>query len=157
MRPSTIEMISSPFQTLCCFQPVGDEQPYLLAAAGSIVTSFNLKDGSVLSRWPASNHGLQSSSADNGDGGRPAKRQKLDEDIPTEISREESEESIEIISERKKGERRKPKIESATLPNVSHLLVTSNGKSAVCVTGEDKSVTVFDLTARGVLNLKSRR
>src|ERR1700761_5905476 len=139
-------MVPSPFQTLCCVQPAGNQQPFLLAASGPVISTFDLKDGSLLSQWPPSkteNH-EQNGLPRNGVDSRPAKRQKLDEAAPAELSRAESEESIEIISERKKGERRKPKVENSTLPNVSHIIVTSTGKTVIAATGEDKSVTVFD-------------
>ena len=70
---------------------------------------------------------------------------------------EELEESIEFISERTKGERRKPCEESSILPNVSHIVSTSNGQTVVSVTCEDKAVNVFDVQSEGTLELKSRR
>jgi hypothetical protein len=151
-------MVAAPFQILCCVQPVGNQQPFLLAASGHLISTFNLKDGSLLSQWPtAEEHQNQNGSRGNSDGGRPAKRQRLGEDAPMGLPREDSEESIEIISERKKGERRKPKVENTTLPNVSHIAITSNGQTAICVTIEDKSVTIFDIQSGGILGLKSRR
>ncbi|OCT48234.1 tRNA (guanine-N(7)-)-methyltransferase non-catalytic subunit TRM82 [Cladophialophora carrionii] len=151
-------MVAAPFQTLCCVQPVENQQPFLLAASGPLISTFNLKDGSLLSQWPRSKEEQdQNGTTADGDADRPAKRQRLEEDAPVELPREESEESIEIISERKKGERRRPKVEHTTLPNVSHIVVTSNGKTVICVTSEDKSITVFDVQLGGVLDLKSRR
>ena len=152
-------MVPCPFQTLCGVQPLGDEQPFLLAASGPYINSFHLKTGSLLSQWPPAKEIGQSLNgiASHGEEGRPAKRQKLDEDDLPELPREDTEESIDFISERKKGERRKPKVETSTLPNVSHIVVTSNGKTAICVTGEDKAVTVFDLNSSGVMDLKSQR
>ena len=152
-------MVACPFQTLCCVQPVGDQQPFLLAASGPIVSSFNLKDGSLLNQWPPIEKELQTLNgvATHDEEDRRPKRQKLEEDDPTELAREESEGSIIIISEREKGERRMPKVESSTLPNVSQIVVTSNGKIAIFVTGEDKSVNVFDVHSEGTLTLKSRR
>ncbi|KAJ9614490.1 tRNA (guanine-N(7)-)-methyltransferase non-catalytic subunit trm82 [Cladophialophora chaetospira] len=150
-------MVASPFQTLCCVQPVEDEQAFLLAASGPIITTFDLKHGSFLSRWPPSKDEIHHIATNEDEEDRPAKRQKLDEDLPAELHREESEESIEIISERKKGERRKPKVESSTLPNVSHIIVTSDGKTVIAVTAEDKSVSVFDIQTGGVLNLRNKR
>lgn len=147
-------MYASPFQTLCGVQPVGHQKPFLLAASGPIISSFNLKDGSLLSQWPRSK---KDSGSTNGEEGPSPKRRRLDEDRPEGLSREESEESLVFISERKKGERRKPKVESSTLPNVSHILVTSDAKTAICVTSEDKSITVFDLMSEGVLELKNQR
>ena len=150
-------MIHSPFQRLCCIQPVGDQQPFLLAASGPCISSFDLRDGSLLSQWSPSaeedrDHG---GTTTNGEG-PPTKRRKIEADVPEEVPREESDESVEIISERKKGERRKPKVENSTLPNVSHIVTTSNGKTVICVTGEDKTVTVLEVQS-GVLSMKTRR
>ncbi|KIW76600.1 hypothetical protein Z517_09044 [Fonsecaea pedrosoi CBS 271.37] len=152
-------MVLYPFQKLCCVQPVDGQHPFLLAASGPVVNSLNLKDGTLLSEWrPFDEEDEEYDEArTNGEEARPPKRRKIGDGPRGEPSHLESEDSIEIISERKKGERRKPKVENTTLPNVSHIIATSDGKTAICVTAEDKSVIVFDVLARGVLHLKSRR
>ncbi|KIX96574.1 uncharacterized protein Z520_07840 [Fonsecaea multimorphosa CBS 102226] len=152
-------MVPWPFQKLCCVQPADGQQPFLLAASGPVINSLSLKDGSLLNRWPPSDPEDEEydEASTNGQETRPPKRRKLGEGTRGELAHQESEDSIEIISERKKGERRKPKVENTTLPNVSHIITTSDGKTAICVTGEDKSVLVFDVLTGGVLNLKSQR
>ncbi|OAP54696.1 hypothetical protein AYL99_11144 [Fonsecaea erecta] len=152
-------MVLCPFQKLCCVQPVDGQQPFLLAASGPVINSLCLKDGSFLSRWSPSDREDEEydQAAANGQEARASKRRKIGEEFRGELPHQESEDSIEIISERKKGERRKPKVENTTLPNVSHIITTSDGKTAICVTGEDKSVIVFDVLTGGVLHLKSQR
>lgn len=146
-------MLASPFQMLCGVQPSGDQNPFLLAASGPMISSFNLKDGSLLSQWPLSK---KESGSTNSEEGPSPKRRKLDEDDAEGLSREDSDSPVFIL-ERKKGERRKPKVESSALPNVSHILVTSDAKTAICVTSEDKSITTFDLLSEGVLVLRTQR
>ena len=152
-------MVACPFQALCCVQPVENQRPFLLAASGPTIGSFDLKDGSLLAQWlpqKLNNEKYGNNIRDDVEG-RPAKRQKLYEEAPAELRPEESEESIEIISERKKGERRWPKVESSTLPHVSHLVATSDAKTVIGVTTEDKAVIVFDVQMGGVLTERSRR
>lgn len=152
-------MVNSPFQKLCCIQPVDGRPPFLLAASGPFINSFNLRDGSLLSQWPRAEGERETEQQEapaNGDEDRPAKRQRID-DGPADLSQNNSDDSIEFVSERKKGERRKPKIESSKLPNVSHLLVTSDATSVIAVTAEDKTLSVFDVRNEGILDLKNRR
>ncbi|KAK7887548.1 tRNA (guanine-N(7)-)-methyltransferase non-catalytic subunit trm82 [Exophiala xenobiotica] len=153
-------MSRGPFQTLCCVQPVDGQQPFLLAARGPVISSFNLKDGSLLDQWPRLK-GANTQDGDagmmNGDDGPPAKRRRMEDDGPAQALREDTEESIEIISERKKGERQKPKVENSKLPNVTHVVVTSTAATVITVTAEDKSINVFSVGNAGVLNLQSQR
>jgi hypothetical protein len=153
-------MVACPFQTLCSVEPVGEQPPFLLAASGPILSSFDLKDGSLMNQWPTDQNGGEdytTTTTDGGEESRPTKRQKLENDHPSELHREDSDDSIEIISERKKGERRRPKVESSKLATVSHILASRDGKTAIVVTGEDKTITVFDIVNGGKLSQKSRR
>jgi tRNA (guanine-N(7)-)-methyltransferase subunit TRM82 len=149
-------MVASPFQQLCCVQPTESSTPFLLAAAGSLISSFDLRDGSLIACWPREKEHLPLTGIDAaGEDGPPSKKRKLD--LEPNLSREASEESLEIISERRKGERRRPKVESTVQANVSHLITTSGGKHVVCVTAEDKSIKVFDVENRQILKLRSER
>lgn len=152
-------MPSYPFQKLCCVQPVNNQQPFLVAASGPLIISFGLNDGSVLGRWPNQDSTTQDESSEGatGNGNRASKRRKLDTEDTTRLSRQSSEDSIEIISERKKGERRKPKVESTQQPNISHLLATSDGTTVIAVMAEDKSVNVFEVKSESTLKLQSKR
>ncbi|KIX04194.1 uroporphyrinogen decarboxylase [Rhinocladiella mackenziei CBS 650.93] len=153
-------MLQHPFQALCCVQPVGGQQPFLLAASGPIINTFNLKDGSLLSQWPRTdNDDSEQHATSRVDGGeaRPSKRPKIEGEDQPESSHQHSDDSIEIISERKKGERRKPKVESSKLPNVSHIITTSDGATVIVLTAEDKSIGVFKVRSWGRLDLLSRR
>ena len=90
-------------------------------------------------------------------GVHPNKRIKLDHEPNGNISREESVESIEIKVERRKGERRQPKVEQSKPANVSHILATYNGDALVAVTADDKAIHVFDIKDRGELAQRSCR
>ncbi|KAI1612624.1 hypothetical protein EDD37DRAFT_625328 [Exophiala viscosa] len=154
-------MNQHPFQKICCVQPVNDEQPFLLAAAGPVISTFNLRDGSILSQLPPmeveeATEGDGPSDA-NGDGSRPSKRRRIEVEGQAGLSRNESEDSVEIISERKKGERRKPKVESSKLPNITHIIATSDAARAITVTAEDKCINVFSVSSAGILTLQSQR
>lgn len=144
-----------PFQKLCCVQPVDGQQPFLLAASGAVISSFNLKDGSLLSRWPP----LANEDEDRikREGTRPTKRRKIEEGNHAELSRDNLEDSVEDKTERMKSERRKLKIESSKLLNVSHIVTTSDGVNVIAVTGEDKAVGVFNVRAGGILELLNQR
>ena len=152
--------MGSPFQKLCCIQLVNGQQPFLLAASGSVILSLDLKNGSILSRWPNEQNGNAAeldSELINGDSERPSKRRKVASEESITLSREASESSIEIISERKKGERRKPKVETAKKANISHLITSSDGATVVAVTAEDKTINVFQVQSPGELVLASQR
>ena len=108
----------------------------------------------------------------------PTKRRKLDSTTSTEgqagdssvmfnqssehqetLSRRSSQDSISITTERKKGERRRPKPpQSSESPaaNVSHIIRAGDGELLVVITAEDKAITVYDITPQG-LHFKSRR
>ena len=154
-------MDQHPFQEVCCVQPVNDEQPFLLAAAGPVISAFNLRDGSILSQWPPTE--VEDVVEDdgpsyvNGDGIRTSKRRRIEVAGQAGLSRNDSEDSVEIISERKKGDRRKPKVESSKLPNITHIIATSDAATVITVTAEDKSINVFSVGSGGVLTLQSQR
>ncbi|KAK5062988.1 hypothetical protein LTR84_005064 [Exophiala bonariae] len=152
-------MASCPFQKLCWVHPVDDQPPFLVTASGPLLISLDSKDGSVLSQWPkqdeTTQHKYSQESTENGE--RSTKRQKLDTDDHVALSRQTSQDSIEIISERKKGERRKPKVETTKQPNFSHLVATSDGTTVVGVMTEDKSINVFQVLSAGELSLQSKR
>lgn len=153
-------MAQYPFQKLCCVRPVDDQPPFLLAASGSAIYSFDLKTGSSLFQWPqmtiagdnAKDHSTQSEGED-----RPTKRRKVGTDSNGTLSREATDDSIEIISERQKGERRQAKVETPSLPTVSHLISTSDATTVVALTAEDKCVNVFKVEPGGHLKLLSKR
>lgn len=152
-------MARYPFQKLCWVHPVDDQPPFLLAASGPLLISLDSKDGSILNRWPeqdnATQHDGSQESTENDQ--RSTKRRKLETDNDAALSRQTSQDSIEIISERIKGERQKPKIETMKQPNFSHLLATSDGTTVVGVMSDDKSINVFHVLSAGRLNLQSKR
>lgn len=135
----------------------------VLAAIGPCIQSLSLEKGNVLSLWPRDENDDSTDDEQSGEEERPMKRLKLDNTGPASLGREGSEvseASIEIIAEgkqRQKGERRRPKIAETTLPNVSHLVVTSNGDKAITVTAEDKAVRVFSVSRSGRLRQLSSR
>jgi hypothetical protein len=139
-----------PFQKLCCAPPASShDQPLLFAASGPNIFTFQLQGGKCTSRWSAieGSHNALINSVPN-----PHKRQKLDLEQNDNLSREDSEESIEIISERRKGERKKPKAEKPKTANVSHILATSDRQTLLAVTAEDKTIHVFEISGNdGVL------
>ena len=146
-----------PFQKLCLVPKTMERPSLLLAAAGPSILTYDLEIRKVLSHGPPFGEAIskddwQAHASANGPS--PAKRRKLDH---ATLSQEASEESVEIVAERRKGERRKPKIEESRLPNVSHLIATSNGRSVIAITAEDKCITVFSLSSVGKLLIESQR
>ncbi len=139
-----------PFQKLCHVGATPDLPEALLAASGPHICCYDLDKG-LTTRWPAveerndisDNEALQANGDD--DGSRPAKRQRLSGHEEPPLSRQDSEDSVEIISERTKGRRRKPKpVAEVKLPNVSHMIGTGNGKYIVVVTTDDKCIRVLE-------------
>lgn len=153
-------MVRHPFQKLCCIQPVDGRQPFLLAASGPIISTFDLRDGSLLSQWPRSeSHSVErnGSTRANGDEGPPAKRRRVDGETPAELAQQTTDESVEILSEGQNGAQQKPKVESSQVSNISHIIATSNGATVITVTTVDKSINVFNVLDGGVLDLRSQR
>lgn len=155
-----------PFQKLCCINLSGDIH-LLLAATGPHILSLDLKNGGILSKWP--NDGLQSAKKQslgesrNGlmDDDPPAKRRKPNTSDRQQDGQEDdsrgSSISVEFVSERAKGQRRKKKIMKSVLPNVSHIIATRDGCHVVATTAEDKCIRVFELNSSGQLKLLSER
>lgn len=146
-------MTLHPFQKICVAQGDHERPSILLAAAGPSIVTFDLTENTVLAEYSD----VLSACDDADPEPHPAKRRKLDTAQPEPVSRTESEDSVEIVAERQKGERRKPKpTNDATPPNISHLITTSNGDHIVAVTVEDKLIHVLSHSS-GRLMLRSSR
>lgn len=133
---------------------------FLLAASGPTISTISLSDRAILYCWPSStNDSSEDDGSVGGDGDRPNKRRKImnGRDAISRQQSEASDASIEIVAERKKGERKKTKIIDTKLPNVSHITVTTDGKYVVAVTADDKAVRVFDISPKGKLTQRSTR
>lgn len=153
-----------PFQKLCYVGSVEGEKDLLLAATGHRIVSFNLSSGRPLSVWPSdvdvedesdvSEH--DQDDRDQQNGGPPRKKPRLD---PNDIERDagDSPESVEIVAERAKGQRRMAKVLDSKLPNVSHLIATRDKRHVIVVTAEDKCIRVFELRKGGRLKVMSER
>jgi len=139
-----------PFQRLCYFRPTRKESGVLIAATGPYICSFDLVEGRLLSRWPRDQEHDDSSESED-DSGRPRKKQRVSE------AHHSSDDSIEIVSERVKGQRRKTKMVSSKLPNVSHLFATRDGNHVIAVTTDDKCARVFKVGKNGRLRVLSER
>ena len=147
------------FQKLCYFGFTLDGPQLLLAAAGSQIFSFCLRSGDLLAQWPSKDDETGDSDLpENGEDGRedepPSKKRKM---TKSNESSTDSSESVEIVAERAKGQRRKAKVVNATLPKVSHLIATKDKKNVVAVTAEDKCIRVFELRKGARLKLLSER
>lgn len=159
--PSMIMSHYHPFQKLCYICQAGGIS-LLLAAVGPHVLALDLKNGGMVSKWPED----VISSAENGDLARnsmnddpPIKRRKLSPSHEGEHQDSSgSSVSVEFVSERTKGQRRKKKkILKSPSPNISHIISTANGRHVIAVTAEDKRIRVFELTTTGGLKLLSER
>lgn len=148
-----------PAHKICLTKNEGKQ--ILLAATGPCIRTLSFPDGRQLSTWPQDD--VEESSDEEDEQEPPGKRQKLNHSEHASLRRQDSEASeasIEIVAEgqkRQKGERRRPKIPDLTLPNVSHLITTSDGRYAVAITAEDKAVRVYSISKRGRLRQKSSR
>jgi tRNA (guanine-N(7)-)-methyltransferase subunit TRM82 len=158
----TAMLTRHPFQKLCYAK---GSLEALLAASGPYIICQSLEDGGSVTRWSTSEDDADDLSDKeaqhdngNGEGERPAKRQRLSSNVDNLLSRQESEESVEIISERTKGQRRKPKpVVESKLPDVSHMLSTADGRHIVVVTADDKCIRVLERRQGGRLRSISER
>jgi len=132
----------------------------VVAARGSSIDSFTLLEGSFLSTWSSS--GLQeeangkseakstpilqnseSSSVDTSlDAAPPAKKRRLSKVTGEEEKVDEKGPAKE--GKKKKNNRSDAVVSSLEAPVIIALAVTKDGKHVVAVTGEDKSIRVFE-------------
>ena len=88
-----------PFQKLCVTQHAIGRRRRLFAATGHNLITLDLDTGRLVSRYPP-NERFNDDSDDYHDAellSSPAKKRKLDNGVPDAVSRQESEESIEIV------------------------------------------------------------
>ncbi|KAL9110248.1 MAG: hypothetical protein Q9227_005155 [Pyrenula ochraceoflavens] len=147
--------LQHPFQKLCYISRDDLKHSLLLAAAGPYILTLDITKGEVLSRWPqhTSKHERNTNSRD---GQPPEKKRRLsngEDDVQADAS--DSSTSVEIKTERVKGQRRKPKPEPP-LPNVSHVIAALDG-TIVTITAEDKCIRTFSITTSGALGLLAER
>jgi tRNA (guanine-N(7)-)-methyltransferase subunit TRM82 len=157
-----------PFQKLC-YSRQSEGIGFLLAATGPYVLCVDLHNGGVASKWPDDvarpTDEISHEGPKNGDLPRdsmedehpPKKRRLSQSQGDKEENSPESSVSIEFVSERAKGQRRKKKIVISALPKVSHIVATLNGRHIIAVTAEDKCIRVFSLSPSGCLRLLSER
>lgn len=163
-RTFGVMLSGHPFQKLCYTNSSSDLPEALLAASGPNICYHDLRRGTSAG-WRVDYEDINGTSDgelpdDNGDGEneRPAKRQRLSRNEEGLLSRQDSEESVEIISERVKGQRRKPKpVVKTKLPDVSHMLAMSDGRHVVVVTTDDKCIRVLERARSDRLRCISER
>ena len=150
----------TPFQRLLYCTRVTQNLPsLLLAASGPTVRAFNAVDGTYISKWThlkapetLSRSHDRSPGLEDYQEAPPGKRRKLSEE--PEVS---DASSTEIVVENGSNRRRKPKRQAFTIPSVTHLCGTADGKYVVAVTGEDKCVRVLEMLENGSLKQISER
>lgn len=153
-----------PFQKLCYVKASSDLPEALLAACGDSICCYDFQEG-LIGRWTLDEEEEEGTSDlerqdinGNDDQERPSKRQRLSGHEDDIVATQESEESVEIISERVKGQRRKPKpLSKVKLPDISHMLATSDGKNFIVVTTDDKCISVLEKRKSGKLRRISER
>ena len=133
----------------------------LLAASGPLIFSFGTQDGLLLSIWPT--HDLEGTPvvldeslacADEpgvADAERSAKRRRVA--LSREVS---SSTSAEIVVENP-GVTRSSRELQVSNSEVNKMICTSSGEYVVAVTGEDKTIRVFELQGDGSLMQTSER
>lgn len=155
-------LVQHPFQRISLPGRVSDSLYTVLAAAGPHIFVLNLLDGAILSKWPYEDTStrvkstLIPSGANRSVSGEPPEKKRRLSASQEDGSSPKSSSSVEIETERIKGQRRKPK-PKPDLPNVSHLLTTRDGGHVIALTAEDKCVRVFKIDEQGRLNVLSER
>jgi tRNA (guanine-N(7)-)-methyltransferase subunit TRM82 len=155
-RTKPLVMPHHPFQKLCLVP----QSTTLLAAAGPKLYAIDTSSGNISWKLHEAVAKAKLVKEQTNDGDEPtAKRRKLEDDGISNgpESRRSSDGSINFKTERAKGERKKPKVETeAPPPNISHVMATKDGEHIIVVTAEDKTVSVYKLNSDSPV-LKSRR
>lgn len=160
----------APYQ---CLEVAGN---FLVAASGHELHTFNLETGDQVSTWacpaPITDSKLSKSatetekvvlnitpeSEENAEAGPddpPAKRRKISDNEKKEVQEEEN--AVESKSNgRTKAKQLRPATDGSVAPNFNALASTKDGRHVIGVTGEDKSVRVFE-HENGVLKQISER
>lgn len=157
-----------PYQCLlCCKLPDEPQTAIIVAASGPFIHMFSACDGNLMSTWPQQNStensnqkpeiGKDGSVADSTTAvnvtvaERPPKRRKVS------ASRDDSSSSTDIIVEEGNNNVESSLMKQPSSSPIVNLACTSSGKNVVAVTGEDKCIRVFELTASGTMNQLSER
>ena len=141
----------TPYQ---CLQRCGS---VLIGARGSSIDSFSLHDGSLLSTWKCSpTHGIM-----NGTGKSPAETTKQNSESPSvdivldksspspkrrklSTGRDDDGKMSAKEGEKKVNNRPDSVASGQGAPAVTALATTKDGRHVIAVTGEDKSIRVFE-------------
>ncbi|KAI9680150.1 MAG: WD repeat-containing protein 4 [Trizodia sp. TS-e1964] len=130
-----------PYQCLCiCSRQLSNQ--VLIAAAGSKIYSFTLKDGALRSTWTFQRNELPKESQKDDDENAKAKSPK----------RPRSKSPVPSKNQRPSRSRAFP-----LQPNVVQLVASKDSKFLLAVTGEDKCISVFAIGNDGALSLLSER
>lgn len=151
-----------PFQCLLYCPSASARKPsVLLAASGPLLYSFGIQDGLLLSIWPTHDLegtpvALDESLACAGrpeftDAERSAKRRRVS--LSREVS---SSTSAEIVLETPNATKPSKELQVSN-SEINKLIRTSSGEYVVAVTGEDKTIRVFELQRDGSLMQISER
>jgi tRNA (guanine-N(7)-)-methyltransferase subunit TRM82 len=152
---------------LYCPRPDQPDAATILAASGPCIHTFSVLNGNHLSSWPPyqdSEQNVQDSitrvntdteqsatGVGEATAGPPQKRRKLSS------AREDSGSSAEIVvGNDSKDDGGSDTKRYLSLP-IANLACTATGHHIVAVTGEDKCIRVFELTAHGILRQLSER
>jgi len=139
----------------------------LVAASGPYIHTFSADNGSHISTWPpiraTKQYDERATKAppistdqlvvenDNAAFERPQKRRRLSS------VREDSGSSAEIVVGGGSKDVEGLETKQSSSPPVVNLACTSTGQRVVAVTGEDKCIRVFELTAGGIISQLSER
>lgn len=159
--------LRTPYQ---CLKQCGN---YLVAARGSSIDTFDIKDGSYLSTWkspvPESTNALKTTGEETQTKSEeqnpetstpdaplesptpPAKRRKLS------VSEEKEEKTVVVQQLKKKAKNTQPK---AVEPSpITALTITKDLQHVIAVTGEDKTIRVLaweDSVGKGLKQISDR-
>ena len=157
-----LSIMPQPFQCLLyCPSASARRRNVLLAASGPFIYSFGIQDGLLLSIWPIPDLegtpvALDESLACAGEPGvtdaeRSAKRRRVS--LSREVS---SSTSAEIVVETPHVTKSSRELQVSS-SEVNKMICTSSGEYVVAVTGEDKTIRVFELRRDGSLMQTSER
>lgn len=148
--------MAMPYQ---CLERCGN---VLVAASGSRIDTFKLEDGSLISTWKCPVDVAPKTSKDLPQEEIPPKQEVPAKSPPAKRRKlaggaEEQEQTNESTGEKKANNRLDAVASGLEAPAVIAMTCTNSGNHVVAVTGEDKSVRVFEHDGAGYLQQISQR
>lgn len=150
---------------LYCSRPEVPDKDVLVAASGPYIHTFNASDGDHLSTWPVPeekktfNRADLTSKTDSNESSGPSFASGVSEPPQKrrKLSSATSDSSAEIVVENERGDVGSSNLRHVSKSPIIKLACDSFARHVVAVSGDDKALSVFDLSKGGGLSQLSKR